>query len=288
MSKGRIKVRKSIAAVAAGVTYQTIDYWAEKYGWKKFDEKYIRYYADDVADAATMKYRKKPVESVFSCITLKRGESIRLLDSINSPKNFENPRKYLTSCQYGISNFGNVYTLNHGHCLSKFNDTNGYEEVRLQFGSKSNQFIVHRLVALLWCDNGKFKKDVHHIDNNRTNNRPDNLIWLTPGEHGKAHRLMRKGEESGDSSEYYAFIEEMQKDNKVDEEMRMFIIQDATGFHHYIYVCESLWNDVISGKRALGSIESTEIIADLLDDYEVDKCREMYEKIIDLREKGEC
>jgi hypothetical protein len=48
---------------------------------------------------------------------------------------------------------------------------------------------VHRIVASIWLSHIPDTSDlhVHHITNNGFDNRPCNLLWVTPGEHGKIH-----------------------------------------------------------------------------------------------------
>ena len=59
----------------------------------------------------------------------------------------------------------------------------GYFKVSLILGAK--QFI-HRLVALAWVPNPKKKKNVCHINDDRTNFLPENLKWGTTKENSQA------------------------------------------------------------------------------------------------------
>ena len=58
----------------------------------------------------------------------------------------------------------------------------GYLRVSLQTEHGTKKFYVHRLVALFCCpnDDPEHKNVVDHRDNNRQNNLPSNLEWVTP------------------------------------------------------------------------------------------------------------
>ena len=55
----------------------------------------------------------------------------------------------------------------------------GYLFVVLCAGGKSRMFSVHRLVCTAFHDNPENKLDVNHINENKTDNRIENLEWST-------------------------------------------------------------------------------------------------------------
>jgi hypothetical protein len=67
----------------------------------------------------------------------------------------------------------------------RYIDSNGY--VRLRWPAPEGGCFIeaaeHRLVA-----DAKSGEHVHHLNHKRADNRPENLVVLSPSEHGKAHR----------------------------------------------------------------------------------------------------
>ena len=93
---------------------------------------------------------------------------------------------------YEVSNLGNIrskdrivtrkgYSARLKGALLKTNLCNGYPRVALYTGNRKSvkQFLVHRLVAAAFIPNPDNLPYVNHKDENKSNNRADNLEWCT-------------------------------------------------------------------------------------------------------------
>ena len=78
--------------------------------------------------------------------------------------------------KYKVSNLGRVYSFYKRECLEP-GEVKGYLQVSLYKNGKRNIFNVHRLVALHFIPNSNNYKEVNHKDENKQNNRVDNLEW---------------------------------------------------------------------------------------------------------------
>ena len=90
---------------------------------------------------------------------------------------------------YEVSNLGNVRNTKTGVVLNPGVSGNGYKQVSLKM-IETNKFkkqYVHRLVAQFWVENDdiEHKKEVNHKNLDRTDNRAENLEWLTSSENQK-------------------------------------------------------------------------------------------------------
>ena len=276
MKENQKNVKVIEAAKILKLSLPTVRKIAKSMGWKEYKEGVTRYSIDDVLKYKAINENKVHLSSLFGELSFDFDESIKLLDSINNPRNTKNPRDYLTSSPYAATNKGRVCNLKHGWFLAESYDTNGYAQVGIQQGKTNKMVNVHRLIAYLWCQNGKFKPEVHHIDGNRKNNNASNLIWLTKAEHIIAHKLMKKAKESGNFEEYYSYIQKMQSENAITENIKLLTLVDASGFNHYVYVSESLFNEVKRGERSIESIKYNEVILESIDEVQVAAYRRAY------------
>ena len=101
---------------------------------------------------------------------------------------------------YQVSSLGKVKSLNFNHAkkekiLKPFSNKDGYLRVNLCKEGKSKQYLVHRLVAKVFIPNPENKPEVNHKDEDKTNNKVENLEWMTCKEnsnHGTRNERMAK------------------------------------------------------------------------------------------------
>lgn len=85
---------------------------------------------------------------------------------------------------YKISNLGRVLALNYnktGKAIVRAQRINkqGYLYVNLWKNGQSKSFKTHRIVAIMFIPNPCNLPQVNHKDENKLNNRADNLEWCT-------------------------------------------------------------------------------------------------------------
>lgn len=87
---------------------------------------------------------------------------------------------------YEVSDEGEIRNIKTGRILSQFKNNRGYLKVSIK-SSESGKYknvLVHRLVAKAYIDakDRTRQTQVNHINEVKTDNRSDNLEWITPSE----------------------------------------------------------------------------------------------------------
>ena len=101
--------------------------------------------------------------------------------------------------RYQVSNLGNIKSCIGSETILKPNsDGRGYMCVKLCGGRNEDGVLivsnkkVHRLVAEYFCQGFDEKKEVHHKNLQREDNKAENLLVLTRKEHLELHRKIRE------------------------------------------------------------------------------------------------
>jgi len=95
--------------------------------------------------------------------------------------------KIIKNTRYKVDSLGNVYGLK-DNLLKPAKDSNGYLRVGLMIDEKLQTKKVHRLVALTYIPNPENKPYVNHKNGIKSDNRVENLEWVTPKEN-TAHAI---------------------------------------------------------------------------------------------------
>lgn len=80
---------------------------------------------------------------------------------------------------YQVSDIGEVFSLKSNKLLSCKIDRYGYKCYTLFLNGKAKYFTAHRLVALTFIENPHNLPCINHINENKLDNRAENLEWCT-------------------------------------------------------------------------------------------------------------
>lgn len=106
--------------------------------------------------------------------------------------------------RYQVSNKGRIKSLYLNRDMRTFVNNSGYECVKFKNNRKTENFTVHRLVAMHFVMGYEEHLHVNHIDGNRLNNSFSNLEWVTAKEN--IHDMIKRGTHNVSSAHKVAQI----------------------------------------------------------------------------------
>ena len=166
---------------------------------------------------------------------------------------------------YEVSNMGQVRSLTR---ISSFRDRSGrmnervikgrimrpqpqksgYLHVGLSKGGIVTQYRVHRLVAAAFVDNPEGLYEVNHIDEDKTNNRADNLEWCDHKYNNNYGSKPKRGSRNPMAKLTNEDVEEIRYRRASGEMLKTIAADFGISINH---VC-----NLAQGKRWLGEIST--------------------------------
>lgn len=95
-----------------------------------------------------------------------------------------------------VTKFGNRLKVNEEIILNPALGKRGYYVVSLNHNGKSKTFTIHRLIAEAFIPNPENKPCIDHINTIRTDNRIENLRWVTSKENSNNILTLKHSSES--------------------------------------------------------------------------------------------
>lgn len=92
--------------------------------------------------------------------------------------------------RYWVSSHGRIYGTSHSRVLKP--EGKRYKRVFIRTIAGYKHFLVHKLVAMMFCYGYDDFKEIHHIDLNPANNDCTNLAPVTPEQHRLIHISHKK------------------------------------------------------------------------------------------------
>lgn len=123
--------------------------------------------------------------------------------------------------RYSVSTFGRVWNNETNKLLCGCRKkSDGYMCVTLRKDNKSKTFRLHRLVAKAFLPNPKNLPQVNHRDENKCNNRVDNLEYCSNQynvEYSQAKEVVQKDLKTGEVIEVFKSVSEAQRQTGIQQ-----------------------------------------------------------------------
>lgn len=148
---------------------------------------------------------------------------------------------------YKISSLGRVKSFKRypkGKILKCTINSRGYRQARLYDGESSEYIHVHRLVAKHFIPITEENLVVDHIDNDKLNNRVDNLRWITQSENISKDRKNKTSNYIGIYKQGKSWIATYTIDKK-QKYLGSFKTEEDANLFRINYISETLNNKTI-------------------------------------------
>ena len=157
---------------------------------------------------------------------------------------------------YMVSNLGRVKTLHwRGSKVEKIlcekKHTDGYLFVELYKNNTRKPITIHRLVAIAFIDNPQNLPCINHKDENKKNNKVDNLEWCTRKENTNYGTTQKRRAETVRTKHMNEKRTVIQYDENMNEVARYQNQRKAVEANDG-YKLSNIYNSIYKGQKAYG------------------------------------
>ena len=144
--------------------------------------------------------------------------------------------------KYQVSNLWNIFSLPYKKLLKCNLNKCWYKIVWLSINNKRSNYSVHRLVAQAFIYNKQNKNEVNHINWIKTDNRAENLDWVTRSENCiHKYRVLKKYRYIRNVIQYSVWWEFIKKWHSVFEVERVLMIDHSSIYKNCNWKNKSAW-----------------------------------------------
>lgn len=152
---------------------------------------------------------------------------------------------FIGNGRYYATEDGHIYDFIREQLVSECLIKSGYLIVHLRDNGKSKIYTVHRIIGRVFCDGYRECLDINHKNGNKTDNKPENLEWVTRSENLQhAYKIGLRKSQKGEKRNSLA--KGVTRISDSGEEKKYRTLQEAADdsgvFHQNI-------SKVLSGKR---------------------------------------
>jgi hypothetical protein len=146
------------------------------------DDEFIKEFASTTIAGESIERTRSAVEKACAGIIPTAGGYVWKYSTPDEQCDLEKAKLIEGYPRYKITPDGDVYSIKYKRAMKLQTNASGYKWIQFSVDSQKKNYYIHQLVTMHYIPNPDKKPFVNHKDGNKTNNKIDNLEWVTQSE----------------------------------------------------------------------------------------------------------